>query len=167
VEAEIADLQTELSAGPPLAIRNSIEGELSMLRARAASLRQQIAAMGPLSFGMVDEELSAETAEEPVAVVEARTEAVPAESGQAELSAAGSAPATAARTAVRKAAKRAAAKKAAKRTLKRTVKKAVRKAAKKAAKATKKPSGTAARRAATRKAPTKKARASGSRKQGT
>lgn len=78
VESEIAELQAELAQGPPLAIRNAIEGELSMLQARAASLRQQIAAMGPKSFAMVDDELPA-VADAPLAIeVNAAAAATPA-----------------------------------------------------------------------------------------
>lgn len=65
VEAEIAATQAKLDADPPIATRNALEAKMSMLQARAFSLSQQIAAMGPKSFAMVDDELPASVAEAP------------------------------------------------------------------------------------------------------
>lgn len=134
VESEIAELQAELAQGPPLAIRNAIEGELSMLQARAASLRQQIAAMGPKSFAMVDDELPG-IAEAPPATVEvnAAATATPAAKAVARPRKRPSATKVAAKKAVAKkaVAKKAAAKKAAKpKPRKRTAAKAKAKASK-------------------------------------
>ncbi|MBL8232613.1 MAG: hypothetical protein JNL98_29210 [Bryobacterales bacterium] len=109
VEAEIAATQAKLDKDPPIATRNALEAKMSMLQARASSLRQQIAAMGPKSFAMADDELPSSVAEAPPVRA---------------------APTTAAKKVAKRPAKKAV-KKAARKALKKSSSKGARKAAKK------------------------------------